>query len=597
MIAVEKSSPYTIYLYYVSMVLAMLSTQFIFSFFIGAKSLDGVFWLLFSSSLLIAFPALTGKRWLIYLIFLLVDILFYINILYCRNYLALVPVDTIQQGVGNLLMIRTSAASSMEYYDLLLFLPLIAMFVADRLKAKELKNKNNQWRISSLINLTLVTIIALIGILPHRDSIKEDFDLQFRFQSSRQGALHYGYFTYLAYSMKKYVSGRENITLSDQDKEDIRQYLEKKDKLCKAGNAFDHDMIQAPNRDTIPGKNIILLLVESLETFPLNQTVEGHEITPFLNSLFRDTASCYIPHIVTQVGIGRSSDGQFIVNTGLLPAQMGITAFIEGRKYGSLAAAFKESNPQGECVTLQTYSPTFWNQDKLSRMLSYDKTYNDIDFIQDEQIDHILCDKSLMRQSIPILKGLKKPFFAQIITASSHNMIDMGDKKAFRISDTYDREAGIYLELIHYVDAAIEQLFDSLQSNNLLQNTTVIITGDHNHFLSPYRLKVASNKKTLDLVGGYSYIPLIVYNGTKTGRYDKITGQVDLYPTLLDLMNLESHWKGIGTSVFSSSAPNAAINGRMELVGTATKQQEENLREAWKISDLLIRGEIFKEEK
>lgn len=61
-------------------------------------------------------------------------------------------------------------------------------------------------------------------------------------------------------------------------------------------------------------------------------------------------------------------------------------------------------------------------------------------------------------------------------------------------------------------------------------------------------------------------------DATIPGRDDKVLGQVDIYPTLLNLLGLDEYqWKGQGNSVFSPHKPPFAIVTMTgEIVGDTT---------------------------
>lgn len=79
-----------------------------------------------------------------------------------------------------------------------------------------------------------------------------------------------------------------------------------------------------------PGRNLILIVVESMNSWLLNRTVNGVEIMPRLNRLLSEEGTFSALHLIPQVKDGRSSDSHLIFNTGLLPAKVGATAVLYG---------------------------------------------------------------------------------------------------------------------------------------------------------------------------------------------------------------------------------------------------------------------------
>ena len=70
-------------------------------------------------------------------------------------------------------------------------------------------------------------------------------------------------------------------------------------------------------------KNLILILVESFQSWPIGLEVDGIEVTPYINSLVNRDDCLYFSNMMPQVKDGRSSDAQLIINTGLLPLRVG----------------------------------------------------------------------------------------------------------------------------------------------------------------------------------------------------------------------------------------------------------------------------------
>lgn len=74
-------------------------------------------------------------------------------------------------------------------------------------------------------------------------------------------------------------------------------------------------------------------------------------------------------------------------------------------------------------------------------------------------------------------------------------------------------------------------------------------------------------------------------------RYDKVMGQIDMYPTLLNLLQLDDYyWSGLGQSILDPQKKGFAISPQLEVEGTdATPEDIEFAKKAYDISDLMIR--------
>ena len=72
-------------------------------------------------------------------------------------------------------------------------------------------------------------------------------------------------------------------------------------------------------------------------------------------------------------------------------------------------------------------------------------------------------------------------------------------------------------------------------------------------------------------------------------RYDKVMGQIDMYPTLLNLLQLDDYyWSGLGQSILDP-CKGFAISPQMEVVGEEpTPAEAEFAKKAYDISDQMI---------
>jgi phosphoglycerol transferase MdoB-like AlkP superfamily enzyme len=112
---------------------------------------------------------------------------------------------------------------------------------------------------------------------------------------------------------------------------------------------------------------------------------------------------------------------------------------------------------------------------------------------------------------------------------------------------------------VKYTDYAIGRFIDAARDKAWFKDTLFVITADH--------CASAAGKTRLP-VNGY-HIPLILYapNLLKAGRNDRLISQLDIPPTLLDLMGKPGDDHFFGKSVFEqgNDAPRAFISNYQEL--------------------------------
>lgn len=336
-------------------------------------------------------------------------------------------------------------------------------------------------------------------------------------------------------------------------------------------------------------KNLILILVESMQSWATNLTIEGIEVTPHISKLLKEPGSIYFPNVLSQVKDGRSSDAQLIINTGLLPLKTGATSSLcSHNTYLSLANALKEKGYTSASFLCDEKS--FWNQEAAIKAYGFDELHDRLA----GDIDKKTADEMLFTKGLPLLKTLKPPFYTQWVTCSSHMPYpEPLMQSPLENLSTVTEEVRNYLISLQYVDKCISAFLDNLKKENLYDNSIIIITGDHE------QMTYNKYQKREQLVATDCFVPLIILNSPLSSRHtDKIFGQMDIYPSLLDIMGCcDYSWKGVGESTFSDSVSNyATYRTGLAAQGPNVSDSVKYWRkECWTYSDILLRMDYFKQ--
>ena len=92
-----------------------------------------------------------------------------------------------------------------------------------------------------------------------------------------------------------------------------------------------------------------------------------------------------------------------------------------------------------------------------------------------------------------------------------------------------------YYACVSYIDAQIGRLLDGLEANGLLENTIVILWGDHGWKLGEHGMWCKHTQFHVD-----NHVPMILsVPGKKSGKTDALVEFVDIYPSLCELAGLE----------------------------------------------------------
>ena len=340
-------------------------------------------------------------------------------------------------------------------------------------------------------------------------------------------------------------------------------------------------------------KNLIVIHAESIQDAAIVQSFNGKEVTPNLNKMRKE--GIYFSNFYAQASSGTSSDTEFTFSSSLFPVTNGSVAVSYwNRDYETIQKLLRD---QGyNTLSFHANTGDFWNRNNLHKSFGYNTFYSKNSFVvNDEDIIGLgLSDKSFFKQSVPILKkeyDEKGKFMATLIMLSNHTPFDDVDKYgefAVDIKETVtdetgatkevsypymeDTKLGNYFKSAHYADAAFGELLDELDKEGLLDNTVVVIYGDHDAKLpkSDYSRLYNYNKETNDLIDkedpnfvqvDYFYyeinrkVPLIIWTKDKkfNKQVDTVMGMVDVMPTLSNMFGLKPKYS-LGNDIMSLSS-------------------------------------------
>lgn len=320
--------------------------------------------------------------------------------------------------------------------------------------------------------------------------------------------------------------------------------------------------------EKVKDKNIIFIIVESYLSATSDLRVDGKEVTPFLNSLKHDSTVYYNGHLTPNITIGESSDGQFLYMTGILPLRSEVT--VTKAKYSELPGLPKILKQEGIICEAQMIIPTLpsmWEQDSMCEKYGFDHLYSSADYsngafwyLSDQQIFKYALEKNL---------SALQPFLSVVLTMTMHQPYTEPKDSLFIVKDSSMTEKlRNYLSTCHYTDRYIKWYFDQLKKNGLYDNSIILIVADHHAHASSFDLK--DDEISSD-------IPLYIINGNvnyATG-WQGTCNQIDVYTTLLDILETNNSWRGLGHTLITTDYHNSI------------KPQ------LWNISEQIILGNYF----
>lgn len=528
--------------------------------------------------------ALTRCRWAQIVVMALLDVLLVANLMYFRTYYSAIPASSYLEA-GNLADFKASVTDSLRWADIVL--PLIT--IATAVMAFRYKTTKRQ-PLTAVLKWWAAPLAGFALLLTGVNLCKGGFHKSLC--SVRQSAYLcsadapiFSVFGCIWYDI---TDAAEPITPEKQA--EIERWLASQPKH------------QPANSVTEKRSNLLIVFAESLESWVLEKKVDGKEITPCLNRLLKEKSTLYAPNVLTQVKGGRSIDAQLMICSGLLPLMSGTysSLYYDNTFYTLQKAMRGLKHSRSYLLTIDKVST--WNQGAVARSFGTDTiiSYHDFKMTEAFGTHKRIGDASFFQQCREkIERGeVWKPgesVYMQFVTYSGHAPFKLPDHlRTITFPASIPEKVADYMTTAHYTDKAIGDFVAYLKTLPQYKETIVVIVGDHEG-LASYRQELVGNPACRGLVSDKQLTPFIVLNSPVGMRYDKFMGQIDIYPTLLNLMQLDAYrWHGLGQSILDPRKQGVAVGSVMNVEGTGSDKEVERLKEAHTVSDYMLRYDWLK---
>ncbi len=396
-------------------------------------------------------------------------------------------------------------------------------------------------------------------------------DMFAHYSLSQTGSMQRGPVIHVINMVRDIYALNTSVALTDRQRDMIADYI-RQVPCYTASQQFE------ANR----GKNIIIIVVESLNSDLISRTVGQTQVTPTLNRLLDQPNTIYTTRMVGQTKYGRSVDGQLLINTGLLPLRQGVSiASHRGviKDLPSLPRLFDKYDAYAVFAT----EGMVWSEREVAAGIGYKDTYTILDY--PDLVDQYGQDGAMFRYALKEIETRRAqnpdtPYLLQLVTASMH--VPYEDTAVTRIPDfdiiaTPERN---YLNSAHYFDANLGWFIDSLKAAGQYDDTVIFIISDHENLFNP---NVYLNNP-----------PRVIFaalNSGDTRQIDRATGQVNIFPTILAIMGqpCPEPYHGLGPDILDPDL-DSACNAYGEQFGPVTPAQ----RQAFDVSNLIWASNYFR---
>ena len=286
--------------------------------------------------------------------------------------------------------------------------------------------------------------------------------------------------------------------------------------------------------------NVVILLLESFSVEYIAAINGSDDITtPFLDSLISESlvyTNCYangkksldaVPSVISS--LPKLMEQEFITSNYAtntiesLPKVLNSIGYTSGFFHGATNGSM--------------------NFDQFSNKVEFNSYYGRSEYDNEADFDGTwgIYDDKFFTWSAQQMSKMKAPFFSTIFSLSSHPPYSI--PKEFE-NDFTDGKTKMH-NSVKYSDFSLKQFFKFAKTQDWYDNTLFIITADH----TP-----PSNKPQYYKEIGAMHIPLVFFHPTNSklkGRHTEVVGQIDIMPTILDLIGYSKPFFGFGTSLFN----------------------------------------------
>ena len=304
------------------------------------------------------------------------------------------------------------------------------------------------------------------------------------------------------------------------------------------------------------GKNLIWICAEGFSSWALNE-----ELTP---TLYKMANECFVfKNYYNPVWGVSTSDGEYTVCTGLLP-KTGVWSMSESGKNDMAFCMGNQLSAKGYlCNAYHNHSYTYYNRDESHPNMGYD-------FIaKGHGLDIITqwpeSDVEMMEETVGDYTG-KEPFHIYYMTVSGHLEYNFGGnamaaKHRAEVENLpYSDAAKAYIACQIELNDALESLIQSLSAAGVLEDTLIVLSGDH----YPYGLTIDKinelNGSEVETNFELYHSTLIMWNSALAAQdpviVEKPCYSVDILPTLSNLMGVPYDSRLLmGHDIFSTASP------------------------------------------
>jgi len=271
-------------------------------------------------------------------------------------------------------------------------------------------------------------------------------------------------------------------------------------------------------------QNLLLITIDTLRPDRLSCYSDAHVKTPHIDSLaergvlfskaFAHTPTTLPSHTNILLGTtplyhGVHDNSNFIVIDEFLTLAEHLKT--NGYSTGAFVGAFPLDSRFGLTQGFDTYDDNYGGQSL--QVFTYVERKAEV----------------VVESAMGWLKAQRNPWFLWIHCFDPHQRYDPPEPFKSQYKHPYDGE-------VAYVDFALGKLLDYLEENNLMDETSIVFTGDHGESLGEH----GESTHGYFAYNSSIWVPLIISSpGTKPAKVNQEVCHIDIFPTVCDILGIE----------------------------------------------------------
>lgn len=309
-------------------------------------------------------------------------------------------------------------------------------------------------------------------------------------------------------------------------------------------------------------KNVVFILLESFGSAYVGPG-NPESYTPFLDSILNQ--SLYFENGYAN---GRTSMDALPTILSSIPAWMDEPFILSSYSSNQFSGLPQILRKQGyETAFFHGATNGSMRFDSYCKATGIDNYFGRTEYNNEKHFDGNwgIWDHHMLNWSIEKMNQLKKPFFSMIFTLSSHHPFTIPDEYKTKVKQGPEPICAT----LSYVDLALRTFFRKAKKQTWFKNTIFVICADHTGPTS------RPEKATLDL---RYRIPIAFYDPSgelQPKKPNESFQQIDIYPTLLDLLNIQANYYAIGNSFYSKREKVLAAYAQQNLISFKTPGKPE----------------------